>query len=396
MANSPWYREGTAKFTQGSTTVTGTGTRWVDFVRAGDGIQGPDGKLYQVMNVASNTSLSISPAYGSESAYWTIPIQGYVKRLADAASQLVRDFGGGAVEAVDAANRAVLAETRASDSADAASGFKETAEAMAQAASASAVTANAAKGAAKSSETVARDKATDATTKANEASASAVLAEQHKLAAEGHKNQAGVFATNLSDSVNTSGAFSVDSLTASVRSMIHSLEAQEIINHEHTSSTQSSSTFRERLADKDSPIQGAALVGYEGKTVRSALQYLYSQLDTLFGSLKFTNLTAQESVTIPVMGSSFVNVTLNSPECLINFLLLPEYETTDALRELNLRLVQGTGVNRVVWGPNVLWSYGRAPTLSYEKDYFDMIKLITLDNGVTWIGSFEGGWFHEE
>lgn len=106
MATSPWYREGTAKFTQGSTTVTGTGTRWVDFVRAGDGIQGPDGKLYQVTNVASNTSMSITPAYGNETTYWTIPIQGYVKRLADAASQLVRDFEGGADEALDAADRA--------------------------------------------------------------------------------------------------------------------------------------------------------------------------------------------------------------------------------------------------------------------------------------------------
>lgn len=114
MATSPWYREGAAKFTQGSTTVTGTGTRWVDFVRAGDGIQGPDGKLYQVTNVASNTSMSITPAYGSETTYWTIPIQGYVKRLADAASQLVRDFEGGADEALDAADRAKQSAIEAS------------------------------------------------------------------------------------------------------------------------------------------------------------------------------------------------------------------------------------------------------------------------------------------
>ena len=106
MATSPWYRGGTAKFTSGSTTVTGTDTEWVRFVRAGDGIQGPDGKLYQITNVSSNTSLSIFPAYGGDTSYWTIPIQGYVKQLADTAAQLVRDFEGGAVEAIDAANRA--------------------------------------------------------------------------------------------------------------------------------------------------------------------------------------------------------------------------------------------------------------------------------------------------
>lgn len=126
MATSPWYREGTAKFTKGSTTVTGTDTEWVKFVRAGDGIQGPDGKLYQITNVSSDTSLSIFPAYGGDTQYWTIPIQGYVKQLADAAAQLVRDFESGATEAIDAADRAKqsAAEAKASENlvrADAAS-----------------------------------------------------------------------------------------------------------------------------------------------------------------------------------------------------------------------------------------------------------------------------------
>lgn len=91
-----WYRTGTIAVTNGSATVTGAGTAWVENVRVGDGLQGPDGRLYEVTNVASNTSLSITPEYkgstASGQAYWTIPIQGYTKRLADKAATLVNEY----------------------------------------------------------------------------------------------------------------------------------------------------------------------------------------------------------------------------------------------------------------------------------------------------------------
>ena len=92
-----WYRAGTIKVTANSATVTGTGTAWVQNARVGDGLQGPDGRMYEITNIASNTSLSIAPAYQGASAtgqtYWMIPVQGYVKQSADRLSAFVDQFG---------------------------------------------------------------------------------------------------------------------------------------------------------------------------------------------------------------------------------------------------------------------------------------------------------------
>lgn len=92
-----WYRAGTIKVTANSATVTGTGTAWVHNARVGDGLQGPDGRMYEITNIASNTSLSITPAYQGASAtgqtYWIIPVQGYVKQSADRLSAFADQFG---------------------------------------------------------------------------------------------------------------------------------------------------------------------------------------------------------------------------------------------------------------------------------------------------------------
>lgn len=92
-----WYRAGTIKVTANSATVTGTGTAWVQNARVGDGLQGPDGRVYEITNIASNTSLSITPAYQGASAtgqtYWIIPVQGYLKKSADRLSSFVDQFG---------------------------------------------------------------------------------------------------------------------------------------------------------------------------------------------------------------------------------------------------------------------------------------------------------------
>lgn len=92
-----WYRAGTIKVTANSATVTGTGTAWAQNARVGDGLQGPDGRVYEITNIASNTSLSITPAYQGASAtgqtYWIIPVQGYVKQSADRLSAFVDQFG---------------------------------------------------------------------------------------------------------------------------------------------------------------------------------------------------------------------------------------------------------------------------------------------------------------
>ncbi|MFJ4589051.1 hypothetical protein ACIP1Z_17395 [Pseudomonas moraviensis] len=94
----PWYKAGTVSVVQNSNAVIGTGTSFLSNGRVGDAFRGPDGGWYEVTNIASDTSLSISPNYqGANNAagiYAIAPMQGYVKASADALRALVNQFGG--------------------------------------------------------------------------------------------------------------------------------------------------------------------------------------------------------------------------------------------------------------------------------------------------------------
>ncbi|WP_411382800.1 hypothetical protein ACK3BK_15680 [Pseudomonas sp. L7] len=94
----PWYREGTVTVTAGQTTVTGAGTNFSLNARVGDAFQGPDGRWYEVANIASATVMGILPAYQGATvaagAYGLAPMQGYVKEAADRLRQIVDQFGG--------------------------------------------------------------------------------------------------------------------------------------------------------------------------------------------------------------------------------------------------------------------------------------------------------------
>lgn len=91
-----WYTEGTVTVTNGSTVVAGAGTKFSN-CRSGDLFAGPDNGIYQVINAASDTSVSISPAYRGPTvagaAYGIVPVNGYPKALADAVNQMLLQWG---------------------------------------------------------------------------------------------------------------------------------------------------------------------------------------------------------------------------------------------------------------------------------------------------------------
>ncbi|KIY18182.1 MULTISPECIES: tail fiber domain-containing protein [Pseudomonas syringae group genomosp. 2] len=93
----PWYKAGTVSVTQNSSAVIGTNTAFIANSRVGDGFRGPDGAWYEVINIASDTAMSISPNYqgasNSAGGYALAPLQGYVKESADALRALVNKFG---------------------------------------------------------------------------------------------------------------------------------------------------------------------------------------------------------------------------------------------------------------------------------------------------------------
>lgn len=93
----PWYKAGTVSVVLNSGTVTGANTQFAANCRVGDAFRGPDGHWYEVVNISSDTVLSISPAYQGATAngggYALAPMQGYVKESADRLRALVDQFG---------------------------------------------------------------------------------------------------------------------------------------------------------------------------------------------------------------------------------------------------------------------------------------------------------------
>lgn len=92
----PWYKAGTVSVVRNSTSVLGNGTAFIANSRVGDAFQGPDGGWYEVVNIASDTALSIVPEYKgdtSNGAYTLAPMQGYVKDSADQLRTFVNQAG---------------------------------------------------------------------------------------------------------------------------------------------------------------------------------------------------------------------------------------------------------------------------------------------------------------
>lgn len=93
----PWYRAGTVTATAGQTTITGAGTSFAASSRVGDAFQGPDGRWYEVANIASDLVISILPAYQGATVaggnYALAPMQGYVKESADRLRAIVDQYG---------------------------------------------------------------------------------------------------------------------------------------------------------------------------------------------------------------------------------------------------------------------------------------------------------------
>lgn len=91
-----WYRVGTVNVTNNSSTVVGVGTVWVQAAAIGETFLGPDGGLYEITAINSNTSLSINPAYKGPTStaqnYALMPTEGYNRDTAFRVAALVNAY----------------------------------------------------------------------------------------------------------------------------------------------------------------------------------------------------------------------------------------------------------------------------------------------------------------
>lgn len=90
------YRTGTISLTNGSTSVTGSGTDFVSGAAVGECVSAPDGKLYEIAAIVSATAITLGTTYlgstASGQAYSIIPTQSYLRDLAASAAALVNTY----------------------------------------------------------------------------------------------------------------------------------------------------------------------------------------------------------------------------------------------------------------------------------------------------------------
>lgn len=98
-----WYRVGTVSVTSGSPAVVGSGTSWLDNAQAGDGFRGPDGRVYEILSVDSDTAITLAENYlGSNAAgaaYGIFATQARIVSLAQQVAQLLADYSSIATNA---------------------------------------------------------------------------------------------------------------------------------------------------------------------------------------------------------------------------------------------------------------------------------------------------------
>ena len=91
-----WYKTGTIAVTNGSPTVTGTGSAWIANAGPGEAVIGPDGKLYEILSINSDLSLTLASNYlgttTSGQGYTIVPSQSYIRDLAAQAATLVNAY----------------------------------------------------------------------------------------------------------------------------------------------------------------------------------------------------------------------------------------------------------------------------------------------------------------
>ena len=91
-----WYRVGSITVTNGSVTVSGAGTAWISNAAIGEALYAPDGRLYEIVNIASDTTITLQSAYlgatASAQAYVIVPSQSYIRDLAAQAADLVNNY----------------------------------------------------------------------------------------------------------------------------------------------------------------------------------------------------------------------------------------------------------------------------------------------------------------
>ncbi|TNJ38433.1 hypothetical protein FGE21_19695, partial [Phaeobacter sp. B1627] len=93
-----WASSGTVSVTNGSTTVTGSGTSWYGGLQNGWGLVGPDGRVYEILTVDDAATLTLKTPYQGATAggqvYAAFPTGSLTADLTASLQALIANYQG--------------------------------------------------------------------------------------------------------------------------------------------------------------------------------------------------------------------------------------------------------------------------------------------------------------
>lgn len=219
-----WYSTGSVSLTNGAAAVSGASTLWVDngTLYPGDVLYAPDGELYQVLSIASNTALTLATPYAGTTVtganYAIIPIGMLpsalalqVKTTLAAANAVIASASSATTSAATATTQAGVATTQAGIATTQAGNAATSATSAATQATNAAASATAAAGSA----TTATTQAGIATTQAGNASTQATAAAGSATAAAGSATTAATNAASVGFTASSTTTFTHKTILAS-------------------------------------------------------------------------------------------------------------------------------------------------------------------------------------
>lgn len=246
-----WYRNGSVSVVKGSTSVTGIETRWASNARVGDAFRGPDGEWYEIVNIASETTMGILPAYqgtsvSSNTNYTIAPMQGYVKESADRLRQItngIEDVSGNVEKAAASASAAASSATAAKTSQTAAAASATAAKSSETIVVTNATNAKTSETNAKTSETNAASSASAANTSKTQAATSATNAASSATAAANSASQAATSTTNAGAAAGAASSSSVSASNSASAAKTSETNAKTSETNAKTSETNAANSY---------------------------------------------------------------------------------------------------------------------------------------------------------
>lgn len=283
-----WYKTGTVSVTLGQTSVTGTGTKFASNARVGDGFTGPDGRWYEVVNIASETVIGIFPAYigptvANSASYTIAPLQGYNKETADRLRKIT--------DGIDGVEDDVAAAQAAAEAAEAS---ELVAEASKNQAGTSATDAAASATAADGSNTAAQAAKTAAETAKTAAEAAKTAAETARNAAQASQTAAGTSATNAGNSATAALASQNAAKTSETNSKTSETNAKTSETNAKASETAADGS-KTAAATSATNAAGSATAAQTARTGAEAAQ---TAADTAKTASETAKTAAQTSATL--------------------------------------------------------------------------------------------------